>query len=84
MQFELTHDLMRLATALKGLGEALPTTPVPLSDLNDFAVDYRYDLLFQHATLNASDLVETVRLIREHIVARISALASTPQPPPLQ
>lgn len=83
-QFELTHDLVRLATALKGLGEALPATPIPLSDLNDFAVDYRYDLLFQHAALSESDLAETVRLIREHIVARITALAAAPQPPPLQ
>jgi hypothetical protein len=81
-QFELTHDLMRLATALNGLGEALPATPIPLSDLNDFAVEYRYDLLFQHATPNASELIETVRLIREHVAARIAALSSTPSSAP--
>jgi hypothetical protein len=83
-QFELTHDLTRLATALKGLGEVLPATPIPLTDLNDFAVDYRYDLLFQHATPSESELIETVRLIREHVVTRISALSAPPQPPPLQ
>ncbi len=77
-QFELTHDLARLVKALQGLGESLPTTPLPLSELNDFAVDYRYDLLFQHAIPNRADLIETVRLIREHVVARIAALSSTP------
>jgi hypothetical protein len=64
--------------ALEGLGEVLPNTPLLVSDLNDFAVDYRYDLLFQHAIPNHSDLIETVRLIREHIVARISALSAAP------
>jgi hypothetical protein len=80
--FELTHDLIRLATALTGLGEVLPATPIPLSDLNDFAVDYRYDLLFQHATPNPSELAETVRLVREHVTARIAALSSAPSSAP--
>jgi hypothetical protein len=78
VQFELTHDLVRLAAALHGLGESLPTTPLPLSDLNDFAVDYRYDLLFQHAAPSDTELIETVRIIREHVMARISAIASQP------
>ena len=64
--------------ALAGLGETLPTTPLPLSDLNDFAVDYRYDLLFQHAIPDRADLIETVRLIREHVVTRIAALSASP------
>ena len=62
----------------------LPVTPVSLSELNDFAVEYRYDLLFQHATPGVSELIETVRLIREHVVARIAALSEPPEPPPLQ
>jgi hypothetical protein len=77
-QFELTHDRIRPATVLKGLGESIPSVPVPFSDLNDFAVGYRYDLLFQHVTPNVSDLIETVRLIREHVVARITALSPVP------
>jgi len=83
-QFELTHNLLRLATALQNLGEVLPATPISLSDLNDFAVEYRYDLLFQHATPSGTELIETVRVLREHIVARINALSATPEPPPLQ
>jgi hypothetical protein len=78
VQFELTHDLTRLVKALQALGEFLPAAPLTLSDLNDFAVDYRYDLLFQHAILGRADLIETVRIIRQHVVARISALSGTP------
>lgn len=76
--FELTHSLLRLERSLRDLCESLPQTPVTLSDLNDFAVEYRYELLFQHASPDVAELQETVRLIREHIVARIAALSATP------
>lgn len=76
--FELTHQLDGLQTALRAAGETLPATPLPLSELNDFAVVYRYDLLFQFASPDVTDLQETVRLIREHVVARIAALSATP------
>lgn len=82
--FELTHNLGRLQTALEAAGESLPATPSALSELNDFAVVYRYDLLFQFEAPERADLIETVRLIREHIVSRIAALSGAPQPPPLQ
>lgn len=74
--FELTHNLVRLAKVLNDLGESLPATPIALPDLNDFAVEYRYDLLFQHAAPSQADLIATVRLIREHVTARITALSS--------
>ncbi len=76
--FELTHNLDRLQTALLAAGEILPATPVPLPELSDFAVVYRYDLLFQFASPDTNELIESVRLIREHVVARIAALANTP------
>jgi hypothetical protein len=82
--FELTHNLGRLQTALGAAGESLPATPLPLSELNDFAVVYRYDLLFQFAAPERADLIATVRLIREHVVARIAALSGAPLPPPVQ
>ena len=82
--FELTHNLGRLQTAIAAAGEILLATPLPLSELNDFAVVYRYDLLFQFAAPGRADLIETVRLIREHVVARIAALSGAPLPPPLQ
>lgn len=76
--FELTHNLERLDTLLKANQEILPTTPLSLVDLTDFAVVYRYDLLFQTAMPARAELIETVRLIREHVIARISALSGTP------
>jgi HEPN domain-containing protein len=76
--FELTHNLERLQIAIAAAGETLPATPLLLDELSDFAVVYRYDLLFQLATPYKAELIETVRLIREHVVARISALSGTP------
>jgi hypothetical protein len=84
VDFEKTHDLERLQTVLAALGESLPLTPIPLDQLSDFAVVYRYDLLFQFDSPDFTELIETVRLIREHVVARIAALSATPEPPPLQ
>jgi hypothetical protein len=66
------------------LGESLPLTPIPLDQLNDFAVVYRYDLLFQFDSPDVTELIESVRLIREHVTARIAALSTAPEPPPLQ
>jgi hypothetical protein len=54
--FELTHNLGRLQIALQAAGETLPVTPVQLSELNDFAVVHRYDLLFQFAAPDKADL----------------------------
>jgi hypothetical protein len=79
--FERTHHLGRLGTALEATGKTLPTTPFPLAELNDFAVVYRYDFVFQCAAPSQTDLKETVRLIPKHIVTRIGALSGTPWPP---
>jgi hypothetical protein len=76
--FEKTHDLSRLKKLLDAAGESLPVTPMQLGDLNDFSVFYRYDLLFQFAVPEREDVLATVRIIREHIVARIAALSVTP------
>ena len=84
VDFEKTHDLERLQTALAALGESLPPKPIPLDQLSDFAVVYRYDLLFQFDPPDFTQLIETVRLIREHVEARIAALSSPPLPAPLQ
>jgi hypothetical protein len=84
VDFEKTHDLERLQTALAALAESPPSTPIRLDQLSDFAVVYRYDLLFQFDSPDVSELIETVRLIREHVVARIAALSAGPEPPPVQ
>lgn len=62
----------------------MPTTPLELSELNDFAVVYRYDLLFQLVAPEKNDPIDTVHVIREHIVSRIAALSGSSAPPPVQ
>jgi hypothetical protein len=69
---------------LSDAGEKLPLAPVALADLNKFAVIYRYDSIPNLEIPDRPAAIETVRLIREHVVARIAALSATPQPPPLQ
>jgi HEPN domain-containing protein len=82
--FQRTHDLTMLAAQLSDAGDALPSTPVSLRDLNKFAVVYRYDSIPDLEIPDRPGTIETVRLIREHVLARIAALSATPQPPPLQ
>jgi HEPN domain-containing protein len=79
--FDYTHDISKLAQQLSDAGESLPEGPVALSDLNKFAVIYRYDSIPSLEIPDRPTIVKTVFLIREHVVARIAALSS---PPPLQ
>ena len=50
LTFELTHNLDRLRVSLEAAGENLPKIAIPLNQLTDYAVVYRYDLVFQIAT----------------------------------
>jgi hypothetical protein len=84
ISFDHTHNISRLAQQLSDAGEKLPLAPVALADLNKFAVIYRYDSIPNLEIPDRPAAIETVRLIREHVVARIAALSATPQPPPLQ
>lgn len=78
VRYELTHDLDRLQLVLSRTGERLPQTPLSLSELTDFAVFYRYDLLFQYAVPERDDVLATVRQIREHAGADCSAFRRAP------
>jgi hypothetical protein len=82
--YERTLRLERLVTVLLASGEVLPETTLPLSELNDFAVFYRYDLIFEYAVPELEDVLATVRQVREHIVAHIVTLSDSPHPPPVQ
>jgi hypothetical protein len=82
--YDRTHDVTKLAQQLSGVGECLPVGPTLLSELNHFAVVYRYDSIPDLAIPDRPAIIETVRLIREHITARIAALSGPPLPPPLQ
>ena len=72
--FQRVHDLELLISELTKLGESLPTVPMVLDSLTDYATSLRYDDPGNTPLLNRLDCIETVRLIRTHVVARIQAL----------
>ena len=66
------------------VGEVLPLDESDLSSLGTYAVTHRYDDVPEFLVLDRTAAIETVRLIREHVVNRIAALSGAPLPPPLQ
>jgi hypothetical protein len=84
VEFPFSHDLNYLAARLRAEGEDLPATLPDLSQIGAFAVTHRYDDIPEFQVLDRAEAIETVRLIREHVVARIAALSQTPEPPPVQ
>jgi hypothetical protein len=76
--FDYTHDVSRLAQQLEAAGERVPFGLVALTELNKFAVVYRYDSIPNLEIPDRPAVIETVRLIREHVVARIAVLSATP------
>ena len=84
IEYKFTHDLDRLELQLKDAGEALPQGLADFSRIGAFAVTHRYDDIPEFHVLDRPAAIETVRQIREHVVARIAALSATPLPSPLQ
>jgi HEPN domain-containing protein len=78
VKYRRTHDLEYLVTLLRDHGETIPTGIVDIAQLESYGVAYRYDSIPEVEILNRGATIETVRLVREHVVARISALSSTP------
>jgi len=76
--YERTHSLNRLLLLLENQGEHLPTTPLTLGDLTDFAVEYRYSYIATGSYADRQELIASVRILREHILARIATLSTTP------
>lgn len=84
VEFPFSHDLNYLAARLRAEGEALPATLPDLSQIGAFAVTHRYDDIPEFQVLDRAAAIETVRLIREYVVARIAALSGAPPGPPVQ
>jgi hypothetical protein len=74
IEYKLIHELDYLTAQLKDAGEILPDTLVDFSKIDTFAVRNRYDELLEFHVLDRAAAIETVRLIREHVVARIAPL----------
>ncbi len=56
----------------------LPEPLEELTKIGTFAVTNRYDDIPEFHVLDRAAAIETVRLIREHILARIAALSAAP------
>jgi len=78
LQYERTHDLEDSVEQLQKAGETLPMAVIEFSKFQRFAVIHRYDDNPTARVLDRKQALETVRILREHVVARIAALSSGP------
>ena len=78
VEFRYTHDLDHLEVLLIAAGEVLPGNSLVISRIGAFAVTHRYDDIPEFHVLDRPAAIATVRLIREHVLARIAALSATP------
>ena len=78
IEYKLTHNLDHLERQLNGAGEALPNGLADFSRIGTFAVTHRYDDIPEFHVLDHDAAIETVRLIREHVTARIATLSAAP------
>jgi len=78
VEYRTTHDLDYLVSLLESAGEILPQTVITLSRIQRFAVIHRYDDVPEFAALDRPESIETVRLLRAHVEARIAVLSAAP------
>ncbi|WP_058868414.1 HEPN domain-containing protein [Chloracidobacterium thermophilum] len=72
IEFERTHDLVKLARLLQNCGVTLPVTESQLRRLNPFAVAFRYDDL-EITLVSDDDLASVVAQMRHWAKEQISA-----------
>ena len=78
IEYERTHDLNDLMKQLEDAGETLPQPVVAFSHIEKFAVVHRYGEVPEPLALDRPQALETVRILREHIVGRIATLSAVP------
>ena len=78
VEFRFTHDLEYLTNRLEAHGEQLPQTALEFAKIQSFAVVHRYDDIPEVAVLDRAEALETIRILREHITARIASLSTSP------
>jgi HEPN domain-containing protein len=71
-----THDIAELVQMIESHDEQLPATPIVLSRLTAFAVEFRYDDLPGNLALNPTDARGTVAILRQHVVNRLDQIAA--------
>jgi HEPN domain-containing protein len=78
VKYKRTHDLEYLLQLLRDHGETVPKGAVDTAQIESFGVSYRYDALPEIDILDRPAAIDTVRIIREHVAARVRALSGTP------
>lgn len=76
LKYPRTHDLEKLIVLLEGAGEVIPTTPLPLKQLNSYAVEFRYEDPAIVPAPRHEDTTETVRILREFVQRRVLEISS--------
>ena len=70
--FKKTHDLSELFAQIKENEITFPDKFVSLVDLTDYAVEYRYDLIFEEEPLNRKRYLEVIKELYEYILNKVS------------
>lgn len=78
LKYPRTHDLEKLALQLTQAGESLPVTPLPLKELNAYAVQFRYEDPLVVPSPDPSNAIATIRVLREFVHRRIVELDTQP------
>src|SRR5271165_5934362 len=78
IEFELTHNLTKLAKAVALVDQPLPDLGIPLRKLTRFGVVYRYEFPPLSASPDRTVVCEAIRSLRAHIFTRIAALSNAP------
>lgn len=67
VEFVKTHDLTNLFSVLKSIDNELYKKYNELDDLNDFAVEYRYDLLIDEEKINRKSILSKITELQTEI-----------------
>jgi HEPN domain-containing protein len=78
LKYPRTHDLEKLVLQLLQAGESLPATPLPLKELNSYAVQFRYENPLLVPSPDRDKATTTVRIIREFVHRRVQELDQSP------
>ncbi|MHB1700180.1 MAG: HEPN domain-containing protein [Acidobacteriaceae bacterium] len=69
-----THSIEELLNQLATMGERMPELPILLPSLTVFAVEFYYFEVPEFSEIDRASIIDSVRILREHIIARIAAL----------
>jgi HEPN domain-containing protein len=74
IDYPKTHDLNRLRDQLESIGEQLPALTLDFAEFTPFATVWRYDEPPAEVVLDRAKVIETVRVLREFVCARVAEL----------